>query len=91
MVDTLENVYCVKYALTQGIFLVRGKQIAGGYFSEERSGTRLGLFLTKNEWRHTLEEAKQIAEEKRIQKIKSLKKQIEKLEALEFKIRDTVS
>lgn len=72
---TNSTVWCVKYALTSGIYELKGEINPDEYFCED-SGNRSGHFLSKNEYRLTLEDAKIAAEELRKRKIKSLEKQL---------------
>jgi hypothetical protein len=82
----METVYCVKYALTVGIFKVVGKPTSDGYFSEKgEDGRRLtGLFLGRNDWVRSWDEAVIAAEKKLDKKITSLEKQLIKLRKITF-------
>jgi hypothetical protein len=82
------TVWCVKYALTAGLYELKGKITPDGYFSED-SGSRIGHFLNKNDYRLTLEDAKAAAEDLRKRKIKSLEKQIAKVMTQRIKIKTT--
>jgi hypothetical protein len=76
----METVYCVKYALTTGIFKVVGKSTDDGYFSESgKSGYPTGLILGRNDWVRSWDEAVLAAEKKLDKKITSLEKQLIKL------------
>lgn len=86
--DDSITVWCVKYALTTGLYQLQGKITPDGYFSEG-SGYRLGRFLHKNDYRLTLEDAKVAAEELRKRKIKSLEKQLGKVMTQQIKIKST--
>lgn len=77
MRETYIQVWCVKYALTQGIFPVVGCETEGGRFTVPKQYYQS---LGKNDWTRTLASAKEAAEEKRLKKIVSLRKQLEKLE-----------
>lgn len=77
MVKQTIQVWCVKYALTQGISPVVGYEIEGGRFIMPKQYYQC---LGKNDWARTLASAKEAAEEKRLKKIASLRKQLEKLE-----------
>ena len=85
MTYELQTVWCVKYALTSGLFQLKGRITADGYFSED-SGPRIGFFLGKSDYRLTLEDAMAAAEEKRQRKIESLKRQLSKIETQDIKI-----
>jgi hypothetical protein len=82
------KVWIIKYALTQGIF-ERSAEIC---FYGDSSGNMVvvpGRFDQYyhgkgKEWCEDYESAKQRAEQMKINKIKNLKKQIEKLEKLKF-------
>lgn len=78
--------WCVKYALTAGIYPLKGRIYTDGYFSED-SGNRIGHFLNKSEYRLTLEDAKIAAEELRQRKIKSLQRQLAKIMTQEVQIK----
>ena len=80
------TVWCVKYALTAGIYELKGEINPDGYFGED-SGSRIGHFLSKNEYRLTLEDAKTAAEELRQRKIKSLQKQLANVMTKEIQIK----
>ena len=88
MKKELIQVWCIKYALTQGIFQLSGEILDGGYFSEVRnsSGYHFGHFLNKKEYCLSLEDAQAAAEAMRQRKIKSLEKQLEKLKKTEIAI-----
>lgn len=76
-----DKVYFVKYALSTGISLETIKESGGdyvflhGYYHAYRPGRDVGA---------TWPEAVQLAEQLRQKKLKSLRKQIEKLERIEF-------
>ena len=80
------SAYITKYALSSGILKteVEGPS-ESGYF-HERKGLLgfLGYSYTKKECHLLFEEAKARAEEMRLKKIASLKKQIAKLEKMTF-------
>ena len=80
------TVWCVKYALTNGIFQLKGEVNPDGYFHED-CANRLGYCLSKNEYRLTLEDAKIAAEELRKRKIKSLEKQLSNVMTKEIRIK----
>ena len=80
-----QNIYITKYALSSGILEKEARiedygnghlrAFVNGYYSSYEIGSE--AFLTK-------EDALKNAEERRLKKIESLKKQIEKLEVLRF-------
>jgi ABC-type proline/glycine betaine transport system substrate-binding protein len=76
------EVWCVKYALTQGLFKVNGYTVDSGRFYVPL----LYKSLSKKEFDLTLEGAMLKAEEMRKKKIASLKKQTTQLESLEIKV-----
>jgi hypothetical protein len=80
---TYETVYCTKYALSKGIFKVTGEATDDGYFSE-RPHKAYSLFLGRNEWHRSWDEAVADAEMRLGRKIDSLKKQIVKLNQLKL-------
>lgn len=82
------TVWCVKYALTAGLYELKGRITADGYFSED-SGPRIGHFLSKNDYRLTLDDARIAAEELRKRKIRSLEKQLAKVTTKQIKIKST--
>lgn len=86
MTKELQTVWCIKYALTTGIYELKGHITADGYFSED-SGSKPGHFLGKNDYQLTLEKALVAAEELRKRKIKSLEKQLAKVMTQQIKIK----
>ena len=77
--------FVTKYALTQGILEVDGD--LSNYSSTNIMETRIdgyNILFHGNEFHHDLEYAKLKSEEIRVKKIASLKKQLAKLEAMEF-------
>jgi hypothetical protein len=83
-------VWCVKYALTAGIYQLRGRITPDGYFAEDSSG-RIGHFLSKTEYYLTLEDARIAAEELRQRRIKSLQKQLARIMTQEIKINESIN
>ena len=75
------RLWITKYALSDGITAVDGMEIhdGGKYAGNGRVFVRLG-----KEVHETLEDAKDAAEAMRRRKIISLRKQIERLEAMKF-------
>lgn len=71
-----------KYALTAGIEKADGEIRNSGYF--HKSSWPWPSFKVGRDAHATLEEANAAAEAARVKKIKSLKKQIEALEKLQF-------
>jgi hypothetical protein len=78
--------YCVKYALTQGIFKIEG-EINGLRFMWHTQRQSY-MSLSKLEWAITLECAKELAKSNVEKKIKSLTKQITKLEKIEIEVHE---
>lgn len=81
--------YITKYALTQGIIEIDtdtldSYRIDGGYLTTFDENFAPATFRT-GEWYSTKSFALSDAEHRRIKKIESLKKQIEKLEKIKFK------
>lgn len=85
MTEELQTVWCVKYALTTGLYQLKGRITVDGYFAED-APRRIGHFLSKNEYRQTLEDAKAAAEELRDRKIKSLERQLAKVATQQIKV-----
>lgn len=79
----MTKVFITKYALTKGIYEVevnttRNKDrvlVSDSYYPQ---------YFYGNEFHLTMEEAKKDAEKRRLEKIQSLEKQIEKLKNLKF-------
>lgn len=80
------TVWCVKYALTAGLYELKGRVTPDGYFAED-SGSSVGHFLHKDDYRLTLEDAKAAAEDLRRRKIKSLEKQLARVVTQQIKIK----
>jgi hypothetical protein len=81
----LVNAWISKYALTKGIFQVLNAEIFEEQILTFHYGdVRNSIYGKGKTWHLTLEGAQARAEEMRIEKIKSLKKQIKKLEAMTF-------
>jgi len=80
--DSETTIYCVKYALSQGIF--RARKLLFGYFEEKRGDTTVSYYLRPRHWRLTWPEALQAAEKMRERKIASLQKQIARLQSIQF-------
>ncbi|GEM_PF-1719723 len=81
---TMKTIYLHKYALSSGkISEVEGEESDGLFRPSQNSEYRYTFFHTPD-YSLTLEDALKAAEDKRFKKIKSLLKQIEKLEKLRF-------
>lgn len=93
MPEELQTVWCVKYALTIGLFQLKGRiaPASDGYFSYFSKGSsgKLGRFLNEDDYRLTLEDAKAAAEELRKRKIKSLERQLAKVATQQIKIKSS--
>lgn len=73
-----------KYALTRGIFEIEGIHDDFGNSLQYKDNTGWLGFYYKGEYHETEAAARSAAEEMRTKKIASLRKQIEKLERMEF-------
>jgi hypothetical protein len=87
------EVYCTKYALTQGIFKLEGEMVEDGkYFAERKLSTRgagiYGLFLSPKDFCLTEEEALADFHKRKLAKISALQRQIQKLQSLTPNIED---
>lgn len=78
------KVFITKYALTQGIYEVEVKETANPDMVVEANNSLAYYHGKGKEWHLKKEDAIQKAEEMRSKKIKSLKKQIEKIEKMKF-------
>lgn len=84
-----ETAYISKYALTKGIAAcTNGRFDEKGWYYGRPSGWYMKDFFSPSEAHKTLKEALAAAEKQRVNKIKSLKKQIERLESLEIKVKE---
>lgn len=72
--------FLTKYALTRGITKIEGEEFNG--FID--TGTRTLGYVSKSDYKLTLTEAKQKAEDMRLRKIKSLENQLKKYRAMKF-------
>ena len=82
------DVYVTKYALTEGIKAVEVEDCFDIIYSMVHEVSPNGnsrIAYHKGEWWMSLDDAISRAEDMRTRKIKSLKKQIEKLEAIDFR------
>lgn len=81
------RVFITKYALTQGVFEVEGELDRDGeYLIWKNSGSWIKQYTHKRDFSLSLQDALTIAEQARVKKLASLKKQLSKLEALEVKV-----
>jgi hypothetical protein len=80
------TVYCIKYALTSGILRLEGEISPDGYFKQFPYHL-CGHHLSRNDYRLTIEEAKDAAEALRKRKIASLEKQLEKVRSQTIKLK----
>lgn len=79
-----KKIFVFKYALTKGIIEVDA-EIKQGIYSEFTKVKNQGnLIYLDKDYVHTKEEALKKAEDMRLKKIESLKKQIVKLEKMKF-------
>ncbi len=77
-----KKVWITKYALTTGI-IAGTAEICDGKYAHMSYGS--GKLFTA-EFQYSLDSAREVAERMRVARIKSLKKQLVKLEELEIKI-----
>ncbi|MFP1749214.1 hypothetical protein [Lonsdalea quercina] len=77
--------YVTKYALTRGPFVASG-EVAGRYALFKAEGEPFTQSLSSRDFCLNKQDAITDCERRRDEKIKSLKKQIAKLEKLEFKL-----
>lgn len=85
MTEAPRTVWVTKYALTAGVKERPLISEGGGYaYVRLPAGPSFGVQCTEKEWHPTREAALARAEEMRAAKIASLKRQIERLEALTF-------
>ena len=80
----LVKAWISKYALTQGILQVSNAEMSEQILTYHDDVMIYSIYGKGKTWHLTLDEALDRAEEMRIKKIKSLKKQIKKLEAMTF-------
>lgn len=78
------KVFISKYALTTGIFDVYDAEQSGDRMICFKSCAGYLQYVHKPHWHETKQEAIEKAENMRLKKIASLKKQIEKLEKMRF-------
>lgn len=84
------KVFITKYALTDGIFCIETEANNLGSIRYRRAGDTMVHYAHINELHLSLETACARAEDMRADKLKSLRKQIARLEALEFKVKEAV-
>lgn len=85
----MTKVYITKYALTAGIFAVDGRLFANDTaVSYKQEGASFVQHAHGKDFHHTPEEALARAEEMRISKLKSLDKQMKKVSAIKFEIKE---
>lgn len=77
--------YVTKYALTRGPFIASG-EVAGRYASFKDAGAPFAQSLSSKDFCLSKEDAITDCERRRNEKIAYLKKQIAKLEKMEFKL-----
>ena len=85
------KVYVTKWALSRGIYHIEAEHYGGDskYIKWFQAGTNYAIgWAHKPDWHLTLEEAKVYVEEIRVKRIQSLRRQIEKLEKMEIKVRE---
>ena len=84
--NEIKKVWVTKYALTQGIFSMEGKvsKDTPSVVAQVNVKYPFVFALKGVDWHETLEEAVDQAEKMRLKKIKSLQKQIKKLENIKF-------
>lgn len=85
--------WVTKYALTNGVIKVSGKvdhenEISSTVFTYRLPGDSYDTYAHGNDWHRTEQEALERAEKMRARKIASLKKQIAKLEAMKFVVKE---
>lgn len=77
--------YVTKYALTEGILEVECEHQNDGYLSfPSPQNPNWNICATRNQWRKTREEAVTLSNAMRDKKVKNLKAQVDRLEALKF-------
>lgn len=84
------KVYITKYALSSGIFDIDAEIGESGMVSENSEYHRC-FHGEGKEWHKTLENAKKYAEDMRLKKVASLKKQLAKYEKMRFIAENEVS
>lgn len=79
------KVWITKYALTQGVYEVEGEaSFRDGMFCVPRSEKSFAAYYHKPDWHETKEEAIAQAEKMREAKVKSLERQLAKIQAMQF-------
>lgn len=82
--ENVKTVWISKYALTSGIYELKVDHFSSDGTAVYGKGQFECFHGEGKNWHITEEDAKKRAEEMRLEKIQSLKKQIEKLEKLRF-------
>ena len=78
------KVYITKFFETAGIIETEGSSVGSGYIMAKLEGRAFSSSFSKSNYALTIDEAKAQADKKRIQRIASLEKQIDKLKQLKF-------
>ena len=82
------RVYVTKYALTEGILTMEAEPCHVVTMIEVKpKGNGFSQYFHNREWHTDLEAAKARAEEMRQNKIKSVKKQLKRLEEMEIEVK----
>jgi hypothetical protein len=82
------TVYCTRYALTAGIFQLKGRITSDGCFAETPDKDRFKYCFSKPDYKLNRQDAIADFEKRRTAKIANLRKQIAKLEQMTPKIKD---
>ena len=80
------KIYIFKYALTKGIIEVEANVDENGYASYKENGSLFSAGRQGVSWATSLDEAVSMSEAMRNKKIRSLQKQILKLETKQLKV-----
>ena len=79
----LATFFVTKYALTKGILQIRGRVCEPSYGRMLQQDGKSNAYFHGQDWHTTLEEARMRASEMRVARIKALKRELAKLEALD--------
>ncbi len=82
------KIWVTKYALTKGIYPVVAHIEDDGYAAHTHGLEPYPSYYAAGTWYLTKEEALEKAEEQRLKRIKSLKKQLAKLQKMEIEVCD---
>ena len=84
------KIWSTKYCLTTGIVAHEINDISAqsDYVYVDVEPGFLPIYLNKGDWHKTPEEAIERAEEMRIKKLKSLDKQVKKISAIVFEVKE---